>query len=292
MNTVASSAAERSRAGRARAIILPAAVVVLLAAVALASRAPLRPPGATPIAVTPARGTLSPWTVALLGIGAATVLGGLALHLMWKPEFRTYPRFRVPKPLRIALVSCLFLLGVIVVASALQGDHRVKLFHIRGHLSAATGRGRVGGSGFSLPLWSQLSIGLLVLVAGILLVLTAGWRGRASNAPALPALEPKITDAVGRSLEDLEADPDARRAIIAAYRRMEESLAHAGFPRSESETAREYLSRGLFSLELSPSTIGTLTTLFERAKFSLHPVDLQHRDQAIAALSSLRQELA
>jgi hypothetical protein len=101
-----------------------------------------------------------------------------------------------------------------------------------------------------------------------------------------------MTDAIGRSLKDLEADVDARRAIIAAYARMEENLAEAGLPRSGAETAREYLSRGLASLELSPGAIGTLTMLFERAKFSLRPVDLRLRDEAIMALRALQQELA
>jgi Domain of unknown function (DUF4129) len=110
--------------------------------------------------------------------------------------------------------------------------------------------------------------------------------------PALPALTPTMSDAVGRSLRELESETDPRRAIIAAYARMEENLADAGLPRSGSETAREYLSRGLVSLELSPSTIGTLTMLFERAKFSLRPVDMRLRDEAVAALRALQQELA
>jgi hypothetical protein len=100
-----------------------------------------------------------------------------------------------------------------------------------------------------------------------------------------------MADAVDRSLDDLEADPDARRAIISAYRRMEQTLARAGLPRGETETAREYLVRGLASLELDPSAIGRLTTLFEWAKFSARRVDSRLRDDAIAALRTLQQEL-
>ena len=137
-----------------------------------------------------------------------------------------------------------------------------------------------------------MSVAVLVLAAGVLVASTLGRRWRATDDPTPPALAPKLTDAIDRSLADLAADPDARRAIIAAYRRMEESLAYVGLPRGASETAREYLTRGLASLELSPGAIGALTTLFERAKFSLHHIDLRLRDEAISALRAVQEELA
>ena len=51
------------------------------------------------------------------------------------------------------------------------------------------------------------------------------------------------------------------------------------------------MTRALGSLELSPGPPRTLTTLFERAKFSLLAVDLPLRDEAIGALVAMQHEL-
>jgi NADH:ubiquinone oxidoreductase subunit 6 (subunit J) len=306
MRTPVGSAVEGSQARRVRRLTLPVSVVLLLGVVALASRAPLRPPGASP-AGTPTIGNgtpLSPWTLVLLGIGAAIVLGSFALHRSQARRSRADRRPMVPELVQLALLASLVLLGALLATAAILGSHRAQPSQVRlGHPHALDVGARVR-SVFQFPLWAQLSVAALVLAACLLMAIALGRptraryaralprRGRPTELPAVPSLAPTMADAIGRSLEDLEADPDPRRAIIAAYGRMEESLADAGLPRTNSETAREYLSRGLVSLELSPSTIGTLTMLFERAKFSLRPVDLRLRDEAIAALRALQQELA
>jgi hypothetical protein len=289
---VGPAAADAEVRRNARVLILPAAVVLLLGVVALASRAPLRPPRATPLG-TPAVGQgqpVSPWSLALVGLGAAAMLGSLALNLIWTRRRDSFPRRKGSMLLQLALLSLLLLGGVLAVGG-LRGRRGAALPARLSH-RALTGTTRPPSVSFHFPLWAQLSVAVLVLAAGVLAASAFGRRWRATDVPTVPALAPKITYAIDRSLEDLEADPDARRAIIAAYRRMEESLAHVGLPRGPSETAREYLSRGLASLELSPSTIGTLTTLFERAKFSLHHVDLRLRDEAVSALRALQEELA
>lgn len=272
-------------------MVLPAAVVLLLGVVALASRAPLRPPRATPLE-TPAGhgGAVSPWPIALVGLGAAAILASFALNLFWSRGSEGFGRPRRSMLRQTALVT-LVLLGGALVVSAIRGHRGTPLGGGLAH-GALAGTARATTPSFQFPLWAQLTVGVLALAAGVLVASSLGRRWRATDVPPLPALGPEITTAIDRSLDDLEADPDARRAIIAAYRRMEESLARVGFPRATSETAREYLSRGLASLELSPSAIGTLTTLFERAKFSLRHVDLRLRDEAISALRALQEELA
>jgi hypothetical protein len=232
---------------------------------------------------------VSPWTLLLVGIGAAIILGSLALNLIWTQRRDPFPRPRRSMLSQVGIV--MLVLGVVLVVSGLRGHHGTP-FHAAGGHGALAGKGRATAASFHFPLWAQLSVAVLVLIAAVLVASTLGRRWRATDAPPMPTLGPEITAAIDRSLDDLEADPDARRAIIAAYRRMEVSLAHVGLPRGPSETAREYLSRGLASLELTPSTIGTLTTLFERAKFSLRHVDLRLRDEAISALRALQEELA
>ena len=94
------------------------------------------------------------------------------------------------------------------------------------------------------------------------------------------------------SLDDLLAERDARRAVIATYARMERTLSGAGLPRAAAEAPLEYLGRVLRDLlHTSAGAVSKLTALFERAKFSHHEIDTTMKDEAIDALVSVRDEL-
>ncbi len=94
------------------------------------------------------------------------------------------------------------------------------------------------------------------------------------------------------SLDDLRAEPDPRRAVIAAYARLERVLAAHGLPRKTSEAPLEYLGRMLGGLSVSPPAARRLTDLFERAKFSQHAVAAEMKEEAIDALETVRDDLA
>jgi NADH:ubiquinone oxidoreductase subunit 6 (subunit J) len=110
-----------------------------------------------------------------------------------------------------------------------------------------------------------------------------------------PAREPALAEAVAAVLEDtlddLRAEADPRKAVIAAYVRLEHALAAHGLPRRRAETEEEYLARMLGALEISAGAARRLTQLFERARFSLHVVDVGMKEEAIAALEDVRDEL-
>jgi hypothetical protein len=130
---------------------------------------------------------------------------------------------------------------------------------------------------------------VLVLLAAM--ALRAGVRGRGRNRTPLSQLAEHLQEAFAEGLQELEAEPDPRRAVIAAYARMERSLARVGMPREPSETGLEYLQRLLEMLDLAGSAADRLTRLFHLAKFSEHPVDVAMKQEAIAALRELRDEL-
>jgi hypothetical protein len=100
-----------------------------------------------------------------------------------------------------------------------------------------------------------------------------------------------MTRALGDSIDDLRRDPNLRRAIIAAYARMEDALARAGLERSPAEAPYEYLERALVELDASADAARRLTDLFERAKFSHHEPAETMRTEAIDALVAVRDEL-
>jgi hypothetical protein len=107
------------------------------------------------------------------------------------------------------------------------------------------------------------------------------------SVEAAEALAAVIED----TLDDLRREPDPRKAVIAAYARMERALGAHGMPREPSEAPHEYLARVLVELDASASSARRLTALFERAKFSPHLIDLAMKEEAIDALVRLRDEL-
>ena len=112
------------------------------------------------------------------------------------------------------------------------------------------------------------------------------------KGPTQAELAAQLSAVLDLSLEDLYAEHDPRRAVIAAYARMEQTLAGAGLPRFVSETPLEYLGRVLRDLlQTSAEAVARLTALFERAKFSTHEIDRGMKLEAIDALVSVRDEL-
>jgi hypothetical protein len=108
---------------------------------------------------------------------------------------------------------------------------------------------------------------------------------------AAPTIEEDVAASIGDALDDLEAEPDARRAVIAAYARMENVLGRHGLRRRASETPIEYMRRVLLGLTSRADAVARLTGLFEQAKFSLHDIDGSMKNDAIDALRAIRNDL-
>ena len=137
--------------------------------------------------------------------------------------------------------------------------------------------------------WDELAIvlGLLLVIAAIVAVrLSRSGRG----TPRRIAPE-ALAAALDESLDDLRSDPDLRRAIIAAYARMEAALGAAGIGRRPAAAPFEYLERALLSLDTSAAAVRRLTDLFEWARFSHHEPEASMRDDAVDALVAVRDEL-
>jgi len=100
-----------------------------------------------------------------------------------------------------------------------------------------------------------------------------------------------LHDVLAETLDDLRGERDPRRAVIAAYARLEHVLAAHGLPRRAAETQAEHIARILDELEVDKSAVQRLADLFQRAKFSQHEVDATMKDEAIETLEQLRDEL-
>lgn len=128
-----------------------------------------------------------------------------------------------------------------------------------------------------------------LLAAAVIAAVVISRRRREGSAPSEEALA-DLRQALDDAIEDLRREPDPRRAVVAAYARMEQALSIYGLPRRPAEAPYEYLGRVAKELEAEES-VADLTDLFELAKFSEHSVDEAMRGRAIAALSAVRDEV-
>lgn len=142
----------------------------------------------------------------------------------------------------------------------------------------------------------EFATGPVLVVLGLLVVAIAAWivayRARRRRLPQLSEpLLPALGEVLDETVDDLRAEQDPRRAVIAAYARMERALAAYGLPRSPAEAPDEYLQRIFADLEVSRLATSRLTALFAWAKFSGHDVVPEMKQQAIEALEAVRNEL-
>jgi hypothetical protein len=140
--------------------------------------------------------------------------------------------------------------------------------------------------------WTVLWVALALLAAAAAWLFVSYRRRPRRPPPAeLPSVGDDVAASISDAIDDLEAEPDARRAVIAAYARMEGALAQNGLRRRPSDTPVEYLRRVLGSLTSRGEAVGRLTALFERAKFSPHEISAPMKLEAIAALREIRDDL-
>ena len=132
-------------------------------------------------------------------------------------------------------------------------------------------------------------VAALIAAAVVTAVLVARRRREDGEGPSTEEIE-ALGAALDEALEDLRTEPDPRRAVVAAYARMERALTVFGLPRHPSEAPYEYLRRIGRELE-AERAVSSLTELFELAKFSSHPVDEPMRGRAVDALSAVRDEV-
>jgi hypothetical protein len=130
-----------------------------------------------------------------------------------------------------------------------------------------------------------------VLVAGIAGVATVAAVRRRRRALAEAPVTEALSDVLAESLDDLENERDPRRAVIRSYAQMERVFAARGLPRREAEAPAEYVTRLLDAAGVSAHSVQRLTSLFARARFSTHEVDVRMKGEAIEALGGLRAEI-
>jgi hypothetical protein len=278
-----------------RVVALLALLVGLLAVVAAASRA--RPEGGSAPPLPADFPSLFDLFLGLAALVALTVFGLLAYALWprgrrkaWEEPAEEREDERLPWPARLLLacVPLLMLVAAIAVLTRFAHEHEAPPITIVGEPPSTAER--AGDSAPVVGWWPFLVVGAIGAIAliAIAVVLVRDRRGRES---AELRARKVVAAALDESLDDLERERDARRAVIAAYARMERALDSCGLPRRPADAPLEYLGRALTALNVDANALRRLTALFERAKFSAHAVDLEMKGEAIACLVTLRESL-
>jgi Domain of unknown function (DUF4129) len=196
------------------------------------------------------------------------------------------------------VIVFLWVLGIVSLVLYLKHHHSHLFSHTSlknpGHLAhkATNGKGELKYEPkFE---WSVFVVAVIALLATAAVLFDQRRRRIARRRRAVPLEATMAEDLVAEmtdAIEDLEAEPDARRAVIAAYARMEGVFARHGLRRRPSETPLEYLRRILLGLTARADAVTRLTDLFEQAKFSLHEIDASMKRDAIGALKEIRDDL-
>jgi membrane protease YdiL (CAAX protease family) len=275
-----------------RNAVLAAAFLLLVALVAVAAR------GHAPAGNGTTHGLDSKliWEFVLLAFLALFIISfPVAAWVVLTTRLETSARAKNRRSRAVKRVFIfLVLLMIAVVVSVLRADgnhHKPKpLVKNPGEGGVIHGRANPGNK---IPFdWLPAIVIITIAVVGAIVVAYIMFRKPTSRQPTPEELAIQLSELLDDSLDDLRAERDPRRAVIATYARMESTLAGAGFPRNEAETPLEFLGRVLRDLlHTSAEAVQRLTALFERAKFSTHEIDGRMKNDAIEALVTMRDEL-
>ena len=281
---------ESTQRGR-NAFLTTLGTLALVAVVAIASR------GSTPSGQAGSRRPTDTLLDILLSLYIVALIGGVFLFAYLMAVRRANPSEPAGQRSRWSnMVVMLLFVGAALLFA--------RNFSSRGFDGARTDLQQPTGTGEAIPTtlgpessdaefaWIPVSITLLLLAVAVAGVWWSGRSRRRARGELVGPLADAVAVAVDESLDDLRAEPDPRRAVIAAYARLERVLAAYGLPRKTSEAPLEYLGRMLGELSVSPPAARRLTFLFERAKFSQHAMGPEMKEQAIVALERMRDDLA
>ena len=263
-------------------------VLAAIVLVAVASR------GSTSLGDSAARKPSDALTDILFALYLVALIGGAAMFvylLVLQRKVKAQTGKAPPRSLRRMLGTMLVLVAVGLLMqrrlSTWQRPAPVEPEEAIGQAQSIpidTSRQPTAGSLESEVSWCPVLITLGLVLLAVIAYWYAGRARKRARGELHTGLAAAVAQAVDESLDDLRAEPDPRRAVIAAYARLEAVLAAHGLPRKPAEAPMEYLGRMLAELSVSDRAARALTDLFERAKFSQHVVGAEMKDEAIDAL--------
>jgi hypothetical protein len=94
-----------------------------------------------------------------------------------------------------------------------------------------------------------------------------------------------------RVLYDITLTDDIREAIFKAYRRFLAVMVAYGYTKGEPSTAREFALQVREAIHVDSDALHQFTTMFERARYSDHIMDMGDRDTTLAAFTAIKESV-
>ena len=283
--------ARRRGGSGGRTLAVAAAVIVLVAVVAVASG------GSTPSGAVgahrPSEGFLDAIvSLFVVGMAIATVLVVVMVSFFgrYQPDGSARKR-KDPVQSVVTFIVAMVLLTIVVRSLAGSVGPRLRPPAPQGAAGGGGSDAQPSGYEPDFVVWPVLAVAALAAVAVVAWWLAARGRRRARE-PLRTTPAEALADVLAETLDDLRAERDPRRAVIAAYARMERALAASGLPRDPAEAPEEYLRRILSDVAVTSRAATRLTSLFAWARFSGHDVRPEMKDEAIETLEQVQRELA
>jgi len=187
---------------------------------------------------------------------------------------------------------------ILVMALLLAWPRMVQAFRI-GQTPPTTGdAGGAGATGWPVAAGAPLGLFLGLTVLATIVILVALLRRGAGvveidNEPSDddPATRHAAADAVQDAIEELEVGGDVRAVILACFRRFSALLGARGITAQGALTPRELEDLAVGRLQVSREASSTLISLFEEARYSVHPLGEADRHRAIESLAGIRVAL-
>ena len=241
--------------------------------------------------------------VVLAGVGLTL----LASFLQRRKQPSELPRRRQPDPIKTpwqllvsTLVSCTFLVLAVLWFMRYGTPLFEWLEQWRHDLRTAPALLATGTQSLLRQVDSPVTgyalfITILVIYGG--LAVLALWVLYDSRQPAMPDTEPedprskRVRRAVTASLRELRQHTNPRQSIIACYARLEHLLEDHGVPTYNHLTPQEYMGAAMQGVDVPLDAFAGLVGLFEQARYSLHPLDNEAREQAIKHLQTIKSHL-
>lgn len=229
----------------------------------------------------------------ILGSLFAVVL--YAIHRMRRGESQ-----ELLEPSRVEILAAL--IGALYFAAILLAwPHLVQLFAWLFDRPTSPDPGGGDGTGTSgvLPMASGISAGVFLagtFIAAVFLILYLR-RGREPEGAVLGTpfegfgMRRDAAEAIQRTIQELELGGDVRGAIQACFQRFCLLLAGKGIEDQRARTPRELSGLAVERLGVSTEASDGLTSLFEVARYSEHPLDESDRQHALASLERIRSAL-
>jgi hypothetical protein len=130
---------------------------------------------------------------------------------------------------------------------------------------------------------NYMLLGIAIAVIVIVLVIVFIMLLRKKNMDNGPSIE----QIASQTINQLKIDTDYQKTVIHCYKQMCDWLNHKGVKKNSYQTPREFAMVVKEYIQVSPQTLYTLTQIFERARYSSHPISSEDRDQAIRCLNEI-----